>query len=87
MSKNQRRARDALVGLLVALAPFAYKQFLAGNQYVAGVTLALMAGLGLVYRYADARAMEAVAEGDVDELKPVLRRVGRRLRKRVKSRS
>ena len=87
MSKSHRRARDAIVGLLVALAPFAYKQAISGDPYVAGVTAALMLGLVALYRYADARAIEVALEaGDADDLKPVLRRIGRQLRKRVPSR-
>lgn len=83
---NARRARDALAALLVALAPFAYKQFVLGRTVVASVTVATMVGIGLAYRYADARALEHLAsEADADELKPVLRRVGRYVRRRFSS--
>ncbi|GGO01733.1 hypothetical protein [Haloarcula pellucida] len=85
MSKTKRRARDAIVGLLVALAPFAYKQLVLGNRTTAAVTAVAMAGLVLVYRYADARTIEAAAGADAEDLKPVLRRVGRTIRRRLPS--
>lgn len=86
MSTHTRRARDALVALLIALAPFAYKQAVTGNRVVAGVTIVVMGGVIVVYRYADARVIEAVAtEADAEELKPLLRRVGRWLRRRLTS--
>lgn len=77
---TSRRTRDALVALLVSLGPFAYTELLAGNHATAGLTLAVMAGIAAVYRYADARVIETVADTDAEELKPVLRRIGRRLR-------
>jgi len=91
MSKAKRRARDAIVALLIALAPFAYKQATLGNQFIAGVTAAMMVTLVLIYRYADAKVIEAareIADADddgavADDLKPVLRRVGRFIRRRV----
>ena len=88
MSQHTRRARDALVGLLVALAPFAYKQHVLGHDYVAGLTIVVMAGVIVAYRYADAKTLEAVAAvapEDADELKPILRRAGRWLRRRIEA--
>jgi hypothetical protein len=82
---TKRNARDAVVGLLIALAPFAYKSALQGQPYVAGVTVTVMGGLVVVYRYADARAIEEALDADeAADLKPILRRVGRVLRRRFK---
>jgi|GEM_PF-5518238 len=94
MTKHKRKARDAIVGLLIALAPFAYKQITLGNRVVGGTTIVVMCSLILVYRYADAQLIEAArevadADGDdavADDLKPVLRRVGRFFRRRLTSR-
>jgi len=85
MPNAKRQARDAVVGLLIALAPFAYKQFTLGYKHVAGLTAVVMLALILIYRYADAKVIEAAGEiADADELKPVLRRVGRSLRRHIK---
>lgn len=94
MTKHKRKARDAIVGLLIALAPFAYKQVTLGHHATGGATVAVMCSLVLVYRYADAQLIEAareVADADnddavADDLKPVLRRVGRFFRRRLTSR-
>lgn len=87
MSKTQRRARDAVFALLLALAPFAYKQLLAGDDVVAGVTVAVMVGLVLAYRFLDARTIEAALDADdAEDLKPLLRRIGRAIRRRFSSR-
>lgn len=88
MSRKPRWARDGVVGLLIALAPFAYKQATLGNGFVAGVTIVVMGLLVLAYRYADARVVEAVREADdAEDLKPVIRRVARKLRQLVKGNS
>jgi len=90
MSKRKRTVRDSIVALLVALAPFAFEQFAAGSDIVAAVTAVVMLVLALVYRYVDAQVIEAASDvadvdgdGEVaDDLKPVLRRVGRFIRRR-----
>ncbi|MBX0325742.1 hypothetical protein EGH21_22250 [Halomicroarcula sp. F13] len=94
MSNHKRKARDAVVGLLIALAPFAYKQVLLGNRVVGVLTAVVMALLVFVYRYADAQVIETardVADADndgavADDLQPVLRRVGRQVKRRLPSR-
>jgi len=82
MSKT-RTARDALMGLIVALASFAYQQFVNGSRITGGLTLAVVVGLFLVYREADARTIEYFAGADAEELQPILRRAGRALRRRL----
>jgi predicted membrane-bound mannosyltransferase len=85
---SSRNTRDAVVGLLIALTPFAYKQFIAGNDVVAAVTLAVMLGLVLAYRFLDAKVIEAALDADdADDLKPILRRLGKSIRRRLPSRS
>jgi len=76
-----RRSRDALVGLMVALAPFAYKQFVSGNTVLGAVTAVAVGALALLYRYADAQVIEAVGDADAEELRPVLRRVAQWVRR------
>lgn len=79
-----KKARDAIVGVIVVLAPFAYESAVAGEYYTAGVTGALVGLLVLLYRYADARVLEELAQADpadAEELKPILRRLGRALRR------
>jgi len=91
MSKAKRTARDSIVALLVALAPFAFEQFATGSDIVAAITAVVMVLLALVYRYVDAQVIETArdvadvdGDGDVaDDLKPVLRRVGQFIRRRV----
>ena len=82
MSKTTRRARDAIMGLIATLAAFAYQQILAGRYRTAAITAIVIGALFTVYRYADARVIEAVADAEADELKPVLRRLGRLLRRK-----
>lgn len=83
MSTNTRRARDAVMGLIVALAPFAYQQFVQGNHAVASVTALVVVLLYLVYREADARTLDAVAGADAEEIQSVIRRIGRFLRRKT----
>lgn len=59
-----RRARDSILGLMVALAPFAYKQWALGNLWAAGLTTGVVGGLFLAYRFADARMLRALAEAE-----------------------
>ncbi|MDS0284723.1 hypothetical protein [Haloarcula onubensis] len=81
MSKKTRGARDAVMGLMIALASFAYQQFVNGNTEVAAVTAVVVVLLFGVFREADARTIEYFAGPDAEELKPLLRRLGRWLRR------
>jgi len=74
------------MGLIVALASFAYQEFAQGRRVTGAATLAAVAVLFLVYREADARTIEYFAGADAEELQPVLRRVGRAVRRRLPSR-
>lgn len=95
MQQRKRKARDAIVGLLVPLGAFAYQQAILGRHIVAGITTLVMLFMVLVYRYWDAQLIEAASEvadadndGNVaDDLKPVLRRAGRFVRNRLPSRN
>lgn len=88
MKRTSRTARDALVALLVVLAPYAAEQWYLCNHYVAAATTMAMGALVLLYRYADARTLEVVAQTapeNADEFKPVLRRAGNMLEQLVES--
>ncbi|WP_435065875.1 hypothetical protein [Halobaculum sp. EA56] len=80
-----RAIRDALLGPLFALLVFTYRQFVLGNPYVAAAGAVGVLAVGLAYRYVDAHVIEAAVEaGDVEDIKPVLRRLGRWVRRRRK---
>lgn len=81
MSKRQRAVRDALLGPMFALCVFTYRQFVLGQTYVAIAGAVGVLITAAAYRYADAKLIEAAVDaGDVEDLKPVLRRVGSRLK-------
>ena len=86
MKRTTRTVRDGLLALLVVLAPYAAEQWLLCNHYTAAVTMVGMGAVLLLYRYADARALEALAQtapDDADEFKPILRRAGKALEQLV----
>lgn len=81
-----RTQRDGLVGAIASLAVLVGEFLRSGNDYAAAVALVALVVAALAYRYLDARLIEALAPDDVDELKPILRRVGRAIRRRVRRR-
>lgn len=85
MPRRKRAVREALLGPMFALTVFSYQQAVKGNLYVAGAGAVGVAATFAAYRWADAEVIEAATEaGDVEDLKPALRRVGRWLRNRAK---
>jgi len=78
-----RQTRDAVVTLIAGLAAIVGELLRSGNDYAAAVAVIAMVLAALAYRYLDAKTLEAIAPDDADELKPILRRVGRAIRRRA----
>jgi hypothetical protein len=84
MVPTPRTQRDGLIGALVSLGLLVQEFIRAGNDAAAAATLVAMLLVFVAYRYLDAKTLEAIAPDDADELKPILRRVGRAIRRRVR---
>lgn len=81
-----RTARDGVVTIIAALSGLVGEFVRSGNDYAAAIAIVAIVVAALAYRYLDAKTLEAIAPDDVDELKPILRRIGRAIRRRVRSR-
>lgn len=86
MPRRHHAEEKALLGLMLALAPFAYKQFVIGNVYVAGVTVVAIVLVDQARRHVESQLVQAVLDSEEstpEAAKPVLLTVGRALRERV----
>lgn len=86
MSKRHKAGEKAILTLMLALAPFAYKQYMIGNVYVAGVTVVAIIGLDQARRHVESQLVQAILDSDESTpqaAKPLLVQLGRSIRKRA----